>query len=76
MLVGFNADLALPSARMNCKGNRLQESGHIIPTICVPCCDSDPYCRNCKRICREYRRGSDEYYDCMDDCVPGGITRP
>jgi hypothetical protein len=49
-------------------------SDHIIPAVCVPCCFSDPYCRNCDRKCRRFQ--GEGYYSCMDKCVPGGITWP
>jgi hypothetical protein len=74
---GFKAESSIsPSMTTELLYNRDNDYslGNIIPGVCVPCCNTDPYCRNCKRMCSGHK--GEDYYFCLDRCVPGGITWP
>ena len=76
-LPGFKAESSILSSMivgMEDTKDSVYMSDSIIPAVCVPCCNSDPYCQSCKRMCRGH--SGEDYYFCLDRCVPGGITWP
>lgn len=75
-LPGFRAESSLSSSMtaVMALGNNDYSAENVIPAVCVPCCFSNSYCKNCDRMCRGHK--GEDYYFCMDRCVPGGITWP
>ena len=67
-------DLAVSRTELELANSKNTDLGCIMPSVSVPCNMENPYCRNCNRICR--RETGEDYYFCMDKCVPGGIFIP